>query len=59
MPLFLRIQTIGLEEGDPVPFFQNVLMMVQQPEPMIHIPVFVPPTPIVDQSWLAAPLSLT
>jgi hypothetical protein len=26
---------------------------------MIHIPVFVPPTPIVDQSWLAAPLSLT
>lgn len=60
MPLIIRIQTVGLEEGDAVPLFQNVLMLMQQPPvdpaPMFQIPE--PPPPIVDQSWLHFPLEL-
>lgn len=59
MPLFIRVQTIGLEAGDPIPFFENVLMLVQQPPVVLELPPIPPPVPIVDQSWLAAPLSLS
>lgn len=60
MPLIIRIQTVGLEEGDAVPLFQNVLMLMQQPpaDETAFLPLPEPPPPIVDQSWLHFPLEL-
>lgn len=60
MPLYIKIVTVGLEEGDPIPFFQNVLMMAQPtpPDPAILTPPPFEPPPIVDQSWLHFPLEL-
>lgn len=58
MPLIVRIETVGLEEADPIAFFENVLMMKPIDPPEMP-PVPDPPPSIVDQSWLAAPLSLS
>lgn len=60
MPLFIKVETLDLEEGDPIPFFQNVLMLQQMIPPaevILPPPPFSPP-PLVDQSWLTAAIPL-
>lgn len=55
MPLIIRIEAVGLEEGDPIPYLQNVAVMTQA---ALVSPDLPPQTPIPPSPFLTPTLSL-